>query len=55
MTKAESSKYLCATCGQPLFLSKEECREFIEKKMKEGFIVCRCCGVEKKIRKATGD
>jgi len=41
-------KSLCESCGEPLFLTKEECRNFIEAKMKEGYIVCRCCGTKQK-------
>jgi RNase P subunit RPR2 len=41
----EFDEALCETCGQPLFIDKEECREFLEGKMKQGFIVCSCCGV----------
>ena len=39
---------LCGSCGEPLFLDKEECKAFIEGRLKEGFIVCSCCGTEKK-------
>ena len=39
---------LCGECGQPLFLDKDECKNFIEGKLKEGFIVCSCCNTEKK-------
>lgn len=34
---------LCEDCGQPLFLDKEECQEFIERKLKQGYILCSCC------------
>lgn len=34
---------LCEDCGQPLFLDKEECQEFVKKKLKQGYIVCSCC------------
>jgi hypothetical protein len=34
---------------QSLFLTVEECREFIEKKLQNGFIVCSCCGTEQKV------
>jgi len=40
-------KSLCEKCGSPLFLTKEECRDFIEDKMKQGYLVCRCCGAKK--------
>ena len=48
MSKEELDTALCDSCGQPLFLDKEECKAFIEGRMKEGFIVCSCCGTEKK-------
>ena len=48
MSKQEVDNPLCEGCGQPLFLDKEECKEFIEGKMKEGFIVCSCCGATNK-------
>jgi hypothetical protein len=35
---------LCEDCGQPLFLDKKECQEFIMKKLKQGYIICSCCG-----------
>lgn len=44
MTKIKFEKSLCENCGQPLFLSKEECRNFIGNKLKQGYIVCSCCG-----------
>ena len=39
---------LCGSCGEPLVLDKEECKAFIEGRLKEGFIVCSCCGVQNK-------
>jgi len=48
MSKEDLDTALCESCGQPLFLDKEECKAFIEGRMKEGFIVCSCCGTEKK-------
>lgn len=48
MSKEDLDTALCDSCGQPLFLDKEECKAFIEGRMKEGFIVCSCCGTEKK-------
>jgi hypothetical protein len=39
---------LCSSCGQPLFLDKDECRSFIESKLKEGYIVCSCCAGKQK-------
>jgi hypothetical protein len=39
---------LCGSCGEPLFLDTEECKAFIEGRLKEGFIVCSCCGLESK-------
>ena len=43
----EFNSTLCTNCGEPLFLDKEECKAFIEGKLKDGFIVCSCCGTEK--------
>jgi len=48
MTEINFDSSLCSICGQPLFLSKEECRKFIEKRLKEGYMVCRCCGAKQK-------
>ncbi len=48
MSKAGFDGSMCDDCGQPLFLTVEECKEFIEKKLKNGFIVCSCCGTEQK-------
>ena len=42
----ELMKSLCETCSEPLFLSKQECRNWIENKMKQGYMVCRCCGAK---------
>ncbi|UCD44675.1 MAG: hypothetical protein JSV27_11265 [Candidatus Bathyarchaeota archaeon] len=50
MSKKELDAALCESCGQPLFLDKEECKAFIEGRMKEGFIVCSCCGTETKAK-----
>ena len=49
MSKAGFDESICEECRQPLFLSLEECKEFIEKKLQEGFIVCGCCGTEEKV------
>jgi len=49
MSEIEFDESLCDDCGQPLFLTAEECKEFIEKKMREGFIVCGCCGTQQKV------
>ena len=46
MTSDKFNKALCEKCGQPLFITKKECRDFIEKKMKEGYLACRCCGAK---------
>jgi hypothetical protein len=51
MSTIEFDESMCGECGQPLFLSKEECKEFIEKKMKQGYIVCKCCGSREDIEK----
>jgi hypothetical protein len=37
-------KFSCNSCGQPLFIDKKECREFVEGKLKQGYIICSCCG-----------
>ena len=34
-----------------MFLTVEECKEFIEKKLQAGFIVCSCCGTDQKTEK----
>ena len=49
MSKADFVSSMCDDCGQSLFLTVEECKEFIEKKLQEGFIVCGCCGTEEKV------
>lgn len=46
MTEFDRSN--CESCGQPLFLNPEECKRFIEERMKQGYIVCSCCGSEKR-------
>jgi hypothetical protein len=46
MIENEFETKICVECGQPLFLTKEECRDFVKNKMKKGFFVCRCCGVK---------
>jgi RNase P subunit RPR2 len=51
MSKADFNETMCDECGQPLFLTVEECKAFIEKKLQEGFIVCSCCGTEQKFKK----
>jgi len=48
MAIEKGQEKLCNDCRQPLFLDKDECKDFIEGKLKEGFIVCSCCGTEKK-------
>ena len=48
MDNEKAQETLCGDCGQPLFLDKDECKEFIEGKLKEGYIVCSCCNTEKK-------
>jgi hypothetical protein len=48
MSQGEMDSALCEGCGRPLFLDKEECRGFIEDRLKKGFIVCSCCGAEQK-------
>lgn len=45
MIKEGIENTLCDECGQPLFLNKEECQAFIEGKLKQGYIVCSCCGM----------
>lgn len=51
VTKIKFDKSLCEDCGRPLFLTKEECRDFIERKMKKGYIVCSCCGKKQTVEK----
>ena len=53
MSKADFDESICEECGQPLFLTVEECRAFIEKKLQDGFIVCSCCGTEEKVEQKT--
>ena len=48
MSRGELDPALCEDCGQPLFLDKEECRGFIEERLRKGFIVCSCCRAERK-------
>ncbi|MDH5200340.1 MAG: hypothetical protein OEW93_05590 [Candidatus Bathyarchaeota archaeon] len=48
MSRRELDPVLCEGCGRPLFLDKEECRGFIEERLRKGFIVCSCCGAERK-------
>jgi len=48
MPEPELHEELCKDCGQPLFLDKEECKAFIEERLKKGFMVCSCCGATKK-------
>jgi RNase P subunit RPR2 len=49
MVDAKFEESICENCGKPLFLNKEECRKFVEAKMKQGYMVCRCCGAKQKI------
>ena len=51
MAEYKFREELCDDCGQPLFLDKEECRAFIENRMKQGYIVCSCCGSRKEAGK----
>jgi hypothetical protein len=46
MVEIKFEESLCKDCGEPLFLNKEDCKKFIEEKMKEGYIVCSCCGAK---------
>ena len=48
MSDVIKEKVMCSSCDQPLFLDKDECRAFIEGKLKGGFIVCGCCGSKEK-------
>ena len=48
MSEIEFNSSVCEECGQPLFLDVEECKTFVEKKMKEGYMVCSCCGAKEK-------
>ncbi len=47
MSETEFMKSHCDSCSEPLFLSAKECRDWIENKLKQGYIVCRCCGAKK--------
>ena len=47
--KTELYEEMCEDCGQPLFLYKEECKAFIEDRLKRGFMVCSCCGAKNRI------
>jgi RNase P subunit RPR2 len=47
MTELDISN--CESCGQPLFLDPEECKRFIEERMKQGYIVCSCCGAKQTV------
>jgi RNase P subunit RPR2 len=46
MSTVETSEERCKDCGQPLFLDKKECSDFIERKLRQGYIVCSCCGIQ---------
>ena len=37
MNKVEFDEALCKGCGSPLFLDKDDCKDFIEGKLKEGY------------------
>jgi hypothetical protein len=50
LTDLKLKGFRCTSCGQPLFLDKKECREFVEGKLKQGYIVCSCCGSGQKIK-----
>jgi RNase P subunit RPR2 len=49
MVETEFDKRLCKECSQPLFLNKQDCMEYIEQKLKQGHIVCSCCGSPNKL------
>ena len=49
MPEPELHEEMCDACSQPLFLDKEDCKAFIEDRLKQGFIVCSCCGAKNKI------
>lgn len=51
MADPEPLEVKCKVCNLPLFLDKEECKEFVEGKMKQGYIVCSCCGSKQEIKK----
>ncbi|UCH56790.1 MAG: hypothetical protein JSV18_05415 [Candidatus Bathyarchaeota archaeon] len=55
MSEEKLDESLCEECGRPLFLNKEECKSFIEEKMKQGFIVCGCCGARQAVEKSAGE
>jgi hypothetical protein len=43
----------CGECKQPLFLNKQECLDWIENKLKQGYIVCQCCGAKQTLDEQT--
>jgi hypothetical protein len=49
MDESKLDELTCDDCSQPLFLDKEECKAFIEDRLKQGFIVCSCCGAKNRI------
>ena len=49
MDESKLDELTCDDCGQPLFLDKEECKAFIEDRLKQGFIVCSCCEAKNRI------
>jgi hypothetical protein len=48
MSDIKFNENLCKNCGESLFPDKKDCKEFIEGKLKDGFIVCSCCGSKDK-------
>jgi len=49
MTETEFPSANCEQCGQPLFLNKKECKNFVENKLKQGYFVCKCCGKKQQL------
>jgi RNase P subunit RPR2 len=50
MSEIKLMESLCEGCSEPLFLSKKECRDWIANKLKQGYIVCKCCGAKQTIK-----
>ena len=44
MSQPDIQGPVCEKCDAPLFLDKVECKDFIEGKLKQGYIICSCCG-----------
>ena len=49
MNENELMESFCEKCTSPLFLSKQECHDWIVNKLKQGYIVCQCCGAKQQV------